>query len=347
MTPGIIGESDLAGTMKSEYVFFNGERVARRDLVAPTGVFYYFSDHLKTASVITDSAGVIKSESDYYPWGGELQFTNADSNHYKFAGKERDSESGLDYFGARYYSNGLGRFITPDWAAKPAAVPYAEYADPQSLNLYTYVRNIPTTKIDIDGHDDEDGVLMKWLKSLIQPAMDAHASRDSSQTVDHSPPMNVLTNTTSQQFVANTTAKVSTATEVMGDLASLVDFTGMGSAIRSAAHNDAAGAFLSVAFIHMPGGGSMSLSEAKGLVGAWSKGTFANRAESIAYHFDKHGAEVGAKGAFQYMRKATSFSKHLKGAKSKDLGDGVTRFTKNGKYIDMNKEKKILSFGKQ
>jgi hypothetical protein len=48
--------------------------VARRDGATGTGgVFYYFSDHLKTASVITDSAGVIKAESDYYPWGGELQ----------------------------------------------------------------------------------------------------------------------------------------------------------------------------------------------------------------------------------------------------------------------------------
>src|SRR6185437_3767619 len=83
MTPGIVGESDLSGTMKSEYVFFNGERVARRDY--PSGsVAYYFSDHLKTASVITDSAGNIKAESDYYPWGGELQFVNSDSNHYKF-----------------------------------------------------------------------------------------------------------------------------------------------------------------------------------------------------------------------------------------------------------------------
>src|SRR5712664_2001863 len=134
---GIVGESDLTGTMNSEYVFFGGERVARRDLVTPTGVFYYFSDHLKTASVITDSTGVIKSESDYYPWGGELQFTNNDSNHYKFTGKERDAESGLDYFGARYYPNGLGRFITPDWAAKATAVPYADFTDPQSLNLYT------------------------------------------------------------------------------------------------------------------------------------------------------------------------------------------------------------------
>jgi len=64
-----------------------------------TSVFYYFSDHLKTASVITDAAGIIKADSDYYTWGGELQFVNNDSNHYKFTGKERDSETGLDRMG--------------------------------------------------------------------------------------------------------------------------------------------------------------------------------------------------------------------------------------------------------
>jgi len=116
-------------------------------------VSYYFSDHLKTASVITDSAGTIKADSDYYPWGGELQFVNNDSNHYKFTGKERDLETGLDYFGARYYGNWLGRWMSPDWAAKPAAVPYAVLGDPQSLNLYKYVRNIPTTNVDTDGHE--------------------------------------------------------------------------------------------------------------------------------------------------------------------------------------------------
>ncbi len=154
MSLGIVGESDLAGTMKSEYVFFGGERVARRDLVAPTGVFYYFSDHLKTTDIVTDAQGTIRNESDFYPWGGELQFLANDSNHYKFTGKERDDETQLDYFGARYYSNGLGRFITPDWAAKPAAVPYAVLGDPQSLNLYTYVRNLPTTRVDPDGHEN-------------------------------------------------------------------------------------------------------------------------------------------------------------------------------------------------
>lgn len=151
MSPGIVGESDLSGNLQSEYVFFDGERVARKDF--PGGaVSYYFSDHLRTASVITDSAENIKEDEDFYPWGGELQFLNNDSNHYKFTGKERDSETGLDYFGARYYGNWLGRFISADWAAKPEAVPYADLGDPQSLNLYSYVRNIPATKTDADGH---------------------------------------------------------------------------------------------------------------------------------------------------------------------------------------------------
>jgi RHS repeat-associated protein len=154
MTPGIVGESDLIGNLTDEYIFFDGERVARRDGATGTsGVFYYFADHLKTASVITDSAGVIKAESDYYPWGGELQFVNNDSNHYKFTGKERDTETGLDYFGARYYSNGLGRWVSADWSATPVPVPYANFGDPQSLNLYGYVKNIPTTNADLDGHD--------------------------------------------------------------------------------------------------------------------------------------------------------------------------------------------------
>jgi RHS repeat-associated protein len=101
---------------------------------------------------------VIKAESDYHPWGGELQFVNNDSNDYKFTGKKRDLETGLDYFGARYYSNGLGRFITPDWSAVPVPVPYADLGDPQTLNQYSYVRNIPTVKVDADGHDPQDVV---------------------------------------------------------------------------------------------------------------------------------------------------------------------------------------------
>ena len=73
------------------------------------------------------------------------------------SGKERDQESGLDYFGARYYSSVIGRFSSPDWASKPEAVPYSSLDNPQSLNLYTYVLNNPLSHADADGHCDQNG----------------------------------------------------------------------------------------------------------------------------------------------------------------------------------------------
>ena len=90
---------------------------------------------------------------------------------YKFTGKERDSESGLDNFGARYMSSQYGRFMTPDWSAKPEGVPYAKLDNPQSLNLYAYVLNNPVSRMDPDGHIDCSGgnalgagcqYLLKW-----------------------------------------------------------------------------------------------------------------------------------------------------------------------------------------
>jgi RHS repeat-associated protein len=74
----------------------------------------------------------------------------------RFTGKERDSESGNDYFKARYYSSAMGRFLSPDWAAKAEPVPYAVIDDPQSLNLYAYTRNNPVSRTDADGHWDSD-----------------------------------------------------------------------------------------------------------------------------------------------------------------------------------------------
>lgn len=70
----------------------------------------------------------------------------------QFTGKIRDPETGNDYFGARYYNSSLGRFLSPDWAAQEEPVPYAQMEDPQSLNLYAYVRNNPLARIDPDGH---------------------------------------------------------------------------------------------------------------------------------------------------------------------------------------------------
>jgi RHS repeat-associated protein len=148
-------ETDLAGTATADYIFGNGKRTARVDLPGGT-VHYYLSDHLGSASEVVgvvNNAAVIQDESDYYPYGGERTITDNDANNYKFTGKERDSESGLDNFGARYFTSSMGRFMTPDWSARPTTVPYATFGDPQSLNLYGYVRNDPVSRADADGHD--------------------------------------------------------------------------------------------------------------------------------------------------------------------------------------------------
>ncbi len=68
-------------------------------------------------------------------------------NASHFTGRERDSESGLDYFGARYYGSSMGRFSSPDNGEDQ------DMQDPQSWNLYPYVRNNPVTNTDPDGRD--------------------------------------------------------------------------------------------------------------------------------------------------------------------------------------------------
>lgn len=65
---------------------------------------------------------------------------------YKFTGKERDSESTLDYFGARHYASSLGRFVQADEAFADQ-----QPSSPQSWNMYAYVRNNPLNRVDPNG----------------------------------------------------------------------------------------------------------------------------------------------------------------------------------------------------
>jgi RHS repeat-associated protein len=92
------------------------------------------------------------------PFGDGQTITGScgDPSPMHFTGKEGDAESNLDNFGARYYSNAFGRWMSPDWSEKPEAVPYSNLIDPQSLNLFDYVRNNPVSKADADGHAPSD-----------------------------------------------------------------------------------------------------------------------------------------------------------------------------------------------
>jgi RHS repeat-associated protein len=147
---------------KQEFAFFGGRRVARVQQ-SDASVHYYFADHLGSTSVVYNKdTATIDEDLDYYPYGG-LASTDAVPQVYKFTGKERDSESGLDYFGARHYGSSLGRFMAPDNVFTDQ-----EQNDPQSWNMYAYVRNNPLGYTDPTGnacvqsedesfHDDNSG----------------------------------------------------------------------------------------------------------------------------------------------------------------------------------------------
>ncbi|MCU1284169.1 MAG: repeat-associated core domain protein [Acidobacteriales bacterium] len=138
------------------------------DTSASDTTVYYHGDHLGSARMLTSPAGWPLSQGTFLPFGYEYNLQTS-TNHYKFTGKERDSETLNDYFGARYYNSSSGRWLTPDWSASPVPVPYANLSDPQSLNLYGYVRNLPISHTDVDGHCP-DGMDVCFMPKLAQDA---------------------------------------------------------------------------------------------------------------------------------------------------------------------------------
>jgi RHS repeat-associated protein len=112
------------------------------------GLHFYFNDPLGTRRAQTDYAGVLEQTCQSLPFGDGLSCSGgnlqAPTEHH-FTAKERDTESGNDYFEARYYSSAMGRFMSPD---NPK---YAEKTNPQSWNLYAYVDNYPLTRTDPTG----------------------------------------------------------------------------------------------------------------------------------------------------------------------------------------------------
>jgi len=152
-------ETDGSGNWKHTNVYAAGALIATYDNATNNTVFA-LSDWLGTKRVEVGANGCATAYTSL-AFGDDLTpgpvpgFAPCadDATEHHFTGKERDTESGNDYFGARYYASSMGRFMSPDWSAKVEPVPYSKLGDPQSLNLYSYVGNNPLTQVDADGHD--------------------------------------------------------------------------------------------------------------------------------------------------------------------------------------------------
>src|SRR5581483_9407014 len=149
----VLVETDQLLNIRNLYFYLNGERIG----YAPQGgagniVYFYYRAQLGNVRAITDQNGNQCFAADYDPWGGIIGNPpdNCPTEYNRFTGKDRDAIMGVDYCGARYYKNDMGRFYSPD---DPLGDQDAD--DPQSWNLYTYVRNNPLRNIDRDGRDCE------------------------------------------------------------------------------------------------------------------------------------------------------------------------------------------------
>ncbi len=119
-------------------------------------VRYVELDALGSVRVVTDDKGKVIERHDYLPFGEECTTGPCAANPgvgagqpKKFTGKERDAETGLDHFGARYYGSKIGRFTTVD----PVYNWNANLLDPQRWNRYAYGRNNPLRYVDPNGED--------------------------------------------------------------------------------------------------------------------------------------------------------------------------------------------------
>jgi RHS repeat-associated protein len=139
----VIVQRDQSGATLKDHVYMGGQHVAE---FSGGQTSFVHGDILGSTRTVTDYAGNVTDALDYLPYGEQIAgdtFTT-----HKFTGKERDSESGLDNFGARYFESSLGRFMSADPGNAGANI-----HDPQSWNAYAYVGNSPATLTDPSGKD--------------------------------------------------------------------------------------------------------------------------------------------------------------------------------------------------
>ena len=134
-----------SGNWEHTNVFAGGKLLGTFD-AGSDGFHYAFSDWLGTKRAQYSLPHGVESVCSSLPYGDSLSCTGSDATDHHFTGKERDTESNNDYFGARYYGSGLGRFMSPD-PSRLSIMP----SNPQTWNRYAYVYNNPLSLRDDNG----------------------------------------------------------------------------------------------------------------------------------------------------------------------------------------------------
>ncbi|HCS47078.1 MAG TPA: hypothetical protein DIW61_01980 [Candidatus Aminicenantes bacterium] len=145
----LLAEYSVFGYWVRDYIYFGGQLVAEYRATDTVPKYYYYAaDQINSTRIVTDSTGTVVYSAAHEPYGGiQKTWASGYDPELKFSGKQRDAESDLDYFGARYYDRGQYRFVSVD--------PYINLTntmnDLRRLNLYAYCGNNPIVFVDPDG----------------------------------------------------------------------------------------------------------------------------------------------------------------------------------------------------
>jgi len=326
--------------------------------ITGAGSRFYLPDAQGHSRGLLDGGQV---NTDGYNWDGFGNLVSRfGSNPTAFAwnvssGYQSDNDSGLKLLGHRYYDSRTGRFLSQD----PAG---------DGDNWYAYAGNDPMDGVDPTGLEPQIDMQPDWGNTSDPGWMNEPAGVDSGSTYD-CPGMGWMSvgndgfwHQGVSASVANyTTENVSGPADANnlgfgGFVDNYVTFGTVGLAARTAGMYDAgktsrtavigtiALAGVAIVGAALSDGEDAAAGDTARFTEAWAKGTFESVEKSWAYHFNKHGEEVGAESLLHYLRKAEGFNQNLRGS-SKSILDNAIRYSKNGKFIIKDFEGKILSFG--
>ncbi len=130
----IIAESNNGGTITAEYVYLNGQPLAKLE---GANTYYYHNDHLGTPQKVTDASGTIVWAADYKPFGGATITVSTITNNLRFQGQYYDAETGTHYNYSRDYNPPLGKYIQADRVGLLGGI-----------NIYHYASSNPIIRTD-------------------------------------------------------------------------------------------------------------------------------------------------------------------------------------------------------
>lgn len=245
-------------------------------------ITYYHNDLVGSPILSTGDMGQVLWRESYRPYGERLtKDPAADANGVWFGSRQQDAGTGLVYMGARHYDPVIGRFVSVDAAR-------FDETNPQSFNRYAYANNSPYRYVDPDGNV----IFLAALIPLLKGAAIWGAGGFAATTLADSVSQYAASGQIDPKGAAMEGLNAAPAWALGGVAGEALV---VATTLRSVAANKSAGQYL---------------------FETWHQGTFPNRAQSVAYHLERHGK---GRSATEYTRDAMSFFE-----RNKHLGEQIT-----------------------